>query len=91
MTIACPIPIATTERVQLGHGSGGKMSAALIRDRFLPHLGNDILAQLGDAAIVTSPVNRWPSPPIRLWCNRSNSPAATSGRSRSTARSTISP
>ncbi len=52
MTIVCPAPLATTDRVQLGHGSGGKMSAALIRDRFLPHLGNDILAQLGDAAIV---------------------------------------
>ncbi len=52
MTIACPTPLATADRVQLGHGSGGKMSAALVRERFLPHLGNDILAQLGDAAIV---------------------------------------
>lgn len=52
MTLTCPTPIATTDRVQLGHGSGGKMSAALLRDHFLPRLGNDILAQLGDAAIV---------------------------------------
>ncbi len=52
MTIACPIPVAATERVQLGHGSGGKMSAALLRDCFLPHFTNDILAQLGDAAVV---------------------------------------
>lgn len=52
MTIVCPTPIATTDRVQLGHGSGGKMSAALLRERFLPHFANDILAQLGDAAIV---------------------------------------
>jgi hydrogenase expression/formation protein HypE len=52
MTIVCPAPIATADRVQLGHGSGGKMSAALIRERFLPHFGNDILAQLGDAAII---------------------------------------
>jgi hydrogenase expression/formation protein HypE len=52
MTITCPIPIATTERVQLGHGSGGKMSAALVRERFLPLFRNDILGQLGDAAIV---------------------------------------
>ncbi len=51
-TIACPTPIAMTDRVQLGHGSGGKMSAALVRERFLPLLRNDILAQLGDAAIV---------------------------------------
>jgi hydrogenase expression/formation protein HypE len=52
MTIVCPTPITTSERVQLGHGSGGKMSAALVRERFLPHFANDILGQLGDAAIV---------------------------------------
>ena len=45
---ACPVPLADLERVQLGHGSGGKMSAALLRERFLPHLGNEYLAQLGD-------------------------------------------
>ena len=52
MTIVCPTPLTVTDRVQLGHGSGGKMSAALLRERFLPHFGNDILEQLGDAAIV---------------------------------------
>jgi hydrogenase expression/formation protein HypE len=52
MTIVCPIPAVETERIQLGHGSGGKMSAALLRERFLPHFSNDILAQLGDAALV---------------------------------------
>jgi hydrogenase expression/formation protein HypE len=52
MTIVCPTPVTATDRVQLGHGSGGKMSAALLRERFLPHFDNDILAQLGDAAIV---------------------------------------
>jgi len=51
----CPVPIVATDRVQLGHGSGGKMSAALLRERFLPHLGNPILEQLGDAAVL--PVN----------------------------------
>ena len=28
MAVACPLPLTDTERVQLGHGSGGKMSAA---------------------------------------------------------------
>ena len=50
--IACPAPAPPTERVQLGHGSGGKLSAALLRDRFLPHLVNPALRQLGDAAVV---------------------------------------
>jgi hydrogenase expression/formation protein HypE len=50
--ISCPAPHAELERVQLGHGSGGKMSAALLRDRFLPHFANDTLARLGDAAVL---------------------------------------
>ena len=48
----CPAPAPSDALVQLGHGSGGKMSAALLRDRFLPHLANPALAQLGDAAIL---------------------------------------
>lgn len=48
----CPVPLQDTERVQLGHGSGGKLSARLLRERFLPHLGNPYLAQLGDGAVV---------------------------------------
>lgn len=50
--LACPVPAAPAGRVQLGHGSGGKMSAALLRERFLPHLANPTLEQLGDAAVV---------------------------------------
>src|SRR5690242_5377526 len=52
--LACPVPLPDTmlERVQLGHGSGGKMSARLLRERFLPRFDNPALAQLGDAAVV---------------------------------------
>jgi len=49
---SCPVPLASAERVQLGHGSGGTLSAALLRDRFLPLLGNPVLDQLGDAAVL---------------------------------------
>lgn len=48
----CPVPHPTTDCVQLGHGSGGKMSAALLRDRFLPLFSNPVLDQLGDAAVL---------------------------------------
>jgi hydrogenase expression/formation protein HypE len=48
----CPAPLQDRERVQLGHGSGGKMSAALLKERFLPHFGNPTLDLLGDAAVV---------------------------------------
>lgn len=50
--LVCPTPISLSDRVQLGHGSGGKMSAALLRERFLPAFGNSALAQLGDGAFV---------------------------------------
>jgi hydrogenase expression/formation protein HypE len=52
ITLACPVPLDASDRVQLGHGSGGKMSAALVRDRFLPALGNEVLSQLSDGAVV---------------------------------------
>lgn len=51
--LVCPVPLAGTGRVLLGHGSGGKLSAQLLKDRFLPHLANPALAALGDAALVT--------------------------------------
>jgi hydrogenase expression/formation protein HypE len=46
------------DRVQLGHGSGGKMSAALLRERFLPHFMNPALAGLTDAAVVDVAADR---------------------------------
>lgn len=51
-SMACPTPMIDQGRVQLGHGSGGKMSARLLRDRFLPRFGNRYLAGLGDGARV---------------------------------------
>src|SRR5271157_3354373 len=46
----CPAPLAGGDTVLLGHGSGGRLSAELIRDVFLPALGNSILGQLEDQA-----------------------------------------
>jgi hydrogenase expression/formation protein HypE len=50
--LSCPLPLRTKDTVLLGHGSGGKLSAELIRDVFLPELGNSILSRLDDQAIV---------------------------------------
>jgi hydrogenase expression/formation protein HypE len=47
----CPVPLEATDRVQLGHGSGGKLSAQLVARHFLPHFDNPALSQLGDAAV----------------------------------------
>jgi hydrogenase expression/formation protein HypE len=46
----CPVPLANAERVLLGHGSGGRLSAELLRDVFLPAYGNKTLDALEDQA-----------------------------------------
>lgn len=51
--LSCPTPLTAKDTVLLGHGSGGKLSAELIRDVFLPSLGNPVLARLDDQAIVS--------------------------------------
>jgi len=48
--LTCPVPIMKHETVQLGHGSGGKMSHDLLEKLFLPRFDNAILNQLGDQA-----------------------------------------
>lgn len=50
----CPTPMPITECVVLGHGSGGKLSAALLRDHFLSRFPSRALHRLGDAAVVTA-------------------------------------
>jgi len=51
--VACPAPIREDERVILGHGSGGQLSAALIRDVVAPSLaGASPGGVLNDAAVV---------------------------------------
>jgi hydrogenase expression/formation protein HypE len=46
----CPTTIITRDTVLLGHGSGGKLSAELLREVFLPALANPVLSRLEDQA-----------------------------------------
>ena len=46
------MPLPARDTVLLGHGSGGKLTANLIRELFLPAFANPILARLDDQAIV---------------------------------------
>jgi hydrogenase expression/formation protein HypE len=46
----CPIPKFDTDRILLGHGSGGRLTAELIGKLFLPTFGGDTLGRLEDAA-----------------------------------------
>ena len=49
---SCPLPLPAGDRILLGHGSGGRLSEALIRDLFLPALRNPALERLDDQAVV---------------------------------------
>jgi hydrogenase expression/formation protein HypE len=50
--LSCPVPLPPGERITLGHGSGGTLSAQLIRDLFVPVFSDRELSRLGDAAVV---------------------------------------
>ncbi|MFZ0686795.1 MAG: hydrogenase expression/formation protein HypE [Terriglobales bacterium] len=50
--LSCPTPLPAKDTILLGHGSGGKLSAELVRDIFLPAFQNPALARLDDQAIV---------------------------------------
>jgi hydrogenase expression/formation protein HypE len=50
--LACPSPLPAKDTILLGHGSGGKLSAQLVREIFLPAFRNSALAKLDDQAIV---------------------------------------
>jgi hydrogenase expression/formation protein HypE len=50
---SCPTPKYDYDRILLGHGSGGGLSADLIRRVFLPALGNSKLSALEDQATLS--------------------------------------
>jgi hydrogenase expression/formation protein HypE len=56
--LACPVPASRYDRIVMGHGGGGKLGADLLRDIFLPNLGNEILSRLEDQATVEWPGGR---------------------------------
>jgi len=48
----CPVPLRHSEKIMLGHGSGGKMMQDLIAKTFLPPLDNPALRAGNDAGVV---------------------------------------
>lgn len=49
----CPAPLPARDTILLGHGSGGRLSADLLREVFLPAFQSPILHQLNDQAVVS--------------------------------------
>jgi hydrogenase expression/formation protein HypE len=52
LTLSCPLPLSRSDRILLGHGSGGKMTADLIARYFLPAFRNEFLEKHDDQAVV---------------------------------------
>jgi len=48
----CPLPIRHSDRIVMGHGSGGKMTSELIEKLFVPLFDNPYLAKLDDQAVL---------------------------------------
>jgi len=48
----CPAPLPQRDQIVLGHGSGGRLSAELLRDVFLPLFANPVLDRMDDQAVV---------------------------------------
>src|ERR1035438_10388531 len=52
-SLACPVPHTAQDKVLLGHGSGGRLSAELLQKIFLPAFQNPALNSLNDQALLS--------------------------------------
>jgi len=50
--ISCPLPITRHKNIVMGHGSGGRLTAQLVRELFLPAFDNPALRKLDDQAVL---------------------------------------
>src|SRR5215831_18008335 len=55
IALSCPAPLHERERIVLGHGSGGRLSAELIEQVIVPALSNATLCRLEDQASLPLP------------------------------------
>jgi hydrogenase expression/formation protein HypE len=52
MSFSCPLPLTQHKTIVMGHGSGGRLSAQLVRELFLPAFDNAALNKLDDQAVI---------------------------------------
>ncbi len=55
---SCPLPLRDYPNIVLGHGGGGKLSAELVENLFLPAFRNPAIESLGDSAVLRVPPGR---------------------------------
>jgi hydrogenase expression/formation protein HypE len=51
--ISCPLPLTQHKNIVMGHGSGGRLTAQLVHDLFLPAFDNPTLRKLDDQAVLS--------------------------------------
>src|SRR6185503_17440184 len=56
--IFCPRPLTQHKNIVMGHGSGGRLTAQLVHDLFLPAFDNPTLRKLDDQAVLAVGVER---------------------------------
>lgn len=52
---SCPAPLVDDERIQLGHGSGGRLTQRLLEQLILPAFANPVLDRREDQAVLELP------------------------------------
>jgi hydrogenase expression/formation protein HypE len=52
IALECPLPVTNHEKIVIGHGSGGRLSAQLIAEMFLPAFDNEVLRRMDDQAVL---------------------------------------
>lgn len=55
---SCPLPLRDYDRVVLGHGGGGRLSAELVEHLFVPAFGQEPEHGLHDSVVLDVPVTR---------------------------------
>jgi len=53
-SLSCPTPSVESEKISLGHGSGGKLTARLIEQTIIPRFRNEWMERLDDQAMLTT-------------------------------------
>jgi hydrogenase expression/formation protein HypE len=56
--LSCPLPFTSDDFIVLGHGSGGRLSARLMEQVFLPAFQNPALDRMDDQAVFDVPAGR---------------------------------
>src|SRR5574340_645576 len=58
LSLSCPVPIADSPTVLLGHGGGGRLSQMLVERMFAATFDNAALGELHDGAVFRAPAGR---------------------------------